>query len=332
MSTTNHHVIFERYGEAAVLQFRETDVPAYGPGEVLLRTSAIGVNYSDALRRRDAYFMPTPLPYVPGTEVVGTILQAGAGVEAPYLPGTRVLAILPAGGGYAEYVTAAAQYCVPLPPQIDDRTATGIFVQGSTARLMITQLAGDLAGKTVLVNAAAGGVGSLLVQMAKLGGARVIGAAGGAAKQDVVRELGADAAVDYRIAGWSDRVREATGGRGVDIAFEMVGGEVYNESLRTLAPGGHLIVYGCASGVQGAVEPERFVDHNWRQSGFNLAHYLQQHNAVWQQALGEVIGLLASGQLRVRTAKTFPLDRAAEAHRQLEARETTGKVVLLTRA
>lgn len=332
MTTTNHHVLFERYGDAGVLEYRETGVPACGPGEVLLRTSAIGVNYSDALRRRNAYFLPTPLPYVPGTEVVGTVLEAGAGVEAPYLPGTRVLAILPAGGGYAELVTAAAPYCVPLPPAIDDRTATGIFVQGSTAQLMITHLAGDLAGKTVLVNAAAGGVGSLLVQLAKLGGARVIGAAGGSAKGEVVRELGADVAVDYRQAGWSERVREANGGRGVDVVFEMVGGEVYNESLRALAPGGHLIVYGCASGVQGRVDPEHFVDENLTQTGFNLAYYLQHRNPDWQQALGAVIGLLASGQLRVRTAKTFPLERAAEAHRQLEARETTGKVVLLTRA
>ena len=331
MTTTNHHVTFDRYGDADVLHFRESAIPECGPGQVLLRVGAIGVNYSDILRRRDRYFMPTPLPYVPGTEVVGEIVASGEGVAAPLTEGARVLAILPSGGGYAEYVTAAAPYCVPLPPEIDDRTATAIFVQGSTAQLMIAQLAGELEGKTVLINAAAGGVGSLLVQLAKLGGARVIGAAGGAEKGKIVRELGADAAVDYRAAGWSERVREANGGRGVDVVFEMVGGEVYNESLRALAPGGHLIVYGCASGVQGTVDPEYFVDHNLRQSGFNLAHYLQHHNPVWQRALGDVMGVLASGRLRVRAAQTYPLERAAEAHRQLEARETTGKVVLLTR-
>ncbi len=329
MTTTNHQITFERYGDPSVLQFRSGDLPTPGPGEVLLRVSAIGVNYSDVLRRRNTYFMPTPLPYVPGTEVVGTIEGTGPGIDAPFAHGTRVLAILPRGGGYAEYVTASVQYCIPLPPQIDDATATAIFVQGSTAQLMVTQLAGDVSGKTVVINAAAGGVGSLLVQLCKLRGGRVIAAAGGPEKLRVASALGADATVDYRSPDWSQQVRAANRGRGADLIFEMVGGEVYNESLRALAPGGHLIVYGCASGEQGRVDPEHFVDENIRQSGFNLAHYLQHYNPLWQQALGEVIGLLAGGQLRVRTAMTFPLAEAAEAHRRLEARATTGKVVLI---
>ena len=329
MKTTTHQIIFERYGDPHVLQFRGAAVPVFGPGEVSLRVSAIGVNYSDVLRRRNTYFMPTPLPYVPGTEVVGTIEELGPDIDAPLALGRRVLAILPQGGGYAEHVTAHARYCIPLPPGIDDATATAIFVQGSTAQLMVTHLAGVLSGKTVLIHAAAGGVGSLLVQLCKLQDARVIAAAGGPSKLEVASALGADVTVDYRSPNWSEQVREGNDGRGADTIFEMVGGEVYNESLRALAPGGHMIVYGCASGEQGRVDPEHFVDKNIWQSGFNLAHYLQHHNPLWQRALGEVIDLLAGGQLRVRTAITFPLAEAAEAHRRLEARKTTGKVVLL---
>ena len=323
-------VSFNRYGQSDVLQVVEAEKPQAQAGEVLIKVQAIGVNYSDILRRRNAYFMPTPLPYVLGTEAVGTIEALGESVGEPYAIGTRVLAILPQSGGYSTHVTANAQYCVPLPPNIDDKAATAIFVQGSTAQLMVSQIAGDLKGKTVLVNAAAGGVGSILVQLAKMGGAKVIGAGSSEVKLETATAMGADAVVNYAREGWSAEVKKANEGRGVDVIFEMVGGEVYNESLKCLAQGGHLIVYGCASGVQGKVHPEHFVDENIRQSGFNLAFYIQHKMPLWQEALGAVIGMLAQGQLRIETPQTFPLEAAAEAHRQIEARMTTGKVVLLT--
>lgn len=330
MTKTMKQVLLNHYGSPDELTLVETNIPQPKAGEVVIKVEAIGVNYSDTLRRRNLYFQPTPLPYVLGSEAVGQIVAVGEGVTAPYLIGATVLAILPFGGGYAEYVSAIAQYCVPLPPNIDAKTATAIFVQGSTAQLMISQVAKDLKDKTVLINAAAGGVGSLLVQLAKMNGAKVIAACSSDEKLKVAKANGADALVNYSIPNWSEKVKEANNGKGVDIAFEMVGGTIYNETVKSLAQGGHLIIYGCASGVQGHIHPEHFVDENITQSGFNLAFYITTMPQVWQEALGTVIGLIAQGKLKIETPKTFALKDAAEAHRQIEARQTTGKVVLTT--
>lgn len=321
-------VRIDTYGSPEVMRIVETDVPTPGPGEVSIRVEAIGVNYSDTLRRRNQYFQPTPLPYVLGSEAVGQIVALGEGVAEPFAEGITVLAILPFGGGYSEYLIARAEFCVPLPPGIEADAATAIFVQGSTAQLMVSQVAPDLGGKTVLVNAAAGGVGSLLVQLAKMNGAKVIAASSSDEKLKFAESFGADATVNYALPNWSEQVKAANGGKGVDVVFEMVGGEVYNESLKSLAQGGQIIVYGAASGKQGSVHPEYFVDENISQSGFNLAFFINNKMPIWQEALGTVIGLLAQGKLKVETAKTFSLANAAEAHRQIEARRTTGKVVL----
>jgi len=328
MTIQTKQIVLTQYGSPEVLQWVDAKVPAPKAGEVVIKTEAIGVNYSDTLRRRNKYFQPTPLPYVLGSEAVGEIVDVGEGVNNPYTTGTRVLAILPAGGGYSEYVTAIAQYCVPLPPNISSGEATGIFVQGSTAQLMLSQVAKDVKGKSVLITAAAGGVGSLLVQLAKLNGAKVFAASSSNEKLETAKANGADVLINYAQAGWSEQLRKANNGNGVGLAFETVGGEVYNETVKSLAAGGHLIIYGCASGVQGNIHPEYFVDENLTQSGFNLAHFITTKMPLWQEALGAVIGMVAQGQLKISTAKTFALKDAAEAHRQLEARQTTGKIVL----
>ena len=158
------------YGSADVLQLTTGDIPSLQNNEVLIKVQAIGVNYSDILRRRNTYFMPTPLPYILGVEAVGIIEELGEGVSANGLAaGQRVLAILPNGGAYAEYIAADSQYCIPLPPSIDSLAATALFVQGSTAHLLIHQIAADIKGKSILVHAGAGGVGSLLIQLGKTG-------------------------------------------------------------------------------------------------------------------------------------------------------------------
>jgi NADPH:quinone reductase len=329
MTNKFKQVLLSAYGAPEVLTLVEADVPQPKPGEVIIQTEAIGVNFSDTLRRRNQYFMPTPLPYVLGSEAVGEIIAVGEGVAAPYSLGARVLAILPFGGGYAECVAAQAQYCVPIPPHLDAKAATAIFVQGSTAQLMISQLAQDLKGKSVLVNAAAGGVGSLLVQLAKMGGAKVLAGSSSDEKLEAAKANGADVLINYSKPNWGVELKNQNGGNGVDIAFEMVGGEVYNETVKSLAPGGQLIIYGCASGIQGTIHPEYFVDENLSQIGFNLAHFITHQTAVWQEALGAVIGMVAQGQLNISTPHTFLLRDAAEAHLQIEARKTTGKVVLV---
>jgi len=318
------------YGSPQVLQLVETEIPTPKAGEVLVKAKAIGVNYSDILRRKNTYFQETPLPFVLGTEVVGEIVSVGEGVTIPYVLGTTVLAILPQASGYSEYVTAIAQYCVPLPPEMDTEKATAIFVQGTTAQLMISQVAKDLKDKTVLVNASAGGVGSLLVQLAKLNGAKVIGASSSDAKLEISKKLGADLIVNYSKPDWSNEVKNLTDGKGVDIVFEMVGGEVYNQSLKSLKQGGQIIVFGCASGVQGNIHPEFFVDENITQSGFNLAYFINNKMELWQQALETVIGLLMQGKLKVEIDHRYALEDASSAHEAIENRRTTGKVILTT--
>lgn len=317
-----------QFGSPDVLKLVETDIPQPNVGEVLIKVKAIGVNYSDILRRRNQYFQPTTLPYILGSEVVGEIVSVGEGVNEPYLIGASILAILPNGGGYSEYVVNVAEYCVPLPENIDVKAATAIFVQGSTAQLMILQIAKDLEDKTVLINASAGGVGSLLVQLAKLNGAKVIAASSSEEKLRVSKSNGADAIINYSKVNWSELVKEVNEGKGVDFAFEMVGGEVYNETVKSLKQGGQLIVYGCASGVQGNIHPEYFVDENISQVGFNLAFYIRTKPQIWQESVKTIIGLIADGKLKIETSKTFELKDAAEAHRQIELRQTTGKVVL----
>lgn len=320
----------QEYGAPEVLKLVETEIPTPNTGEVLVKVKTIGVNYSDTLRRKNTYFQETPLPFVLGTEAVGEIVSVGEGVTAPYVVGTTVLAILPQASGYSEYVCAIAQYCVPLPPEMDTEKATAIFVQGTTAQLMISQVAMNLKDKTVLVNASAGGVGSLLVQLAKLNGATVIGASSSDAKLQLSKKLGADYTVNYSKPDWSNKVNDLTDGKGVDIVFEMVGGEVYNESLKCLKQGGHIIVFGCASGVQGTIHPEFFVDENITQSGFNLAYFINNKMELWQQALETVIGLLMQGNLKVKIAHRYALEDASSAHEAIENRETTGKVILTT--
>lgn len=321
-------VELSQFGSPDELKLVERKIPLPKSGEVIIKTEAIGVNYADILRRRNQYFQPTPLPYVLGAEAVGKIIAVGEGVGEPYSVGTKVLAILPGGGGYSEYVAAIAQYCIILPPNIEAKTATAIFVQGSTAQLMIAQVAKNVKGKSVLINAASGGVGSILVQLAKLNGAKVIAASSNADKLHIAKANGADITLNYSEPNWSEKLKAANNGKGVDIAFEMVGGEVYNETIKSLAQGGQLIIYGCASGVQGNIHPEYFVDQNITQSGFNLAFYIGNKMQLWQEVMGTVIGLIVQGQLKIQTPKTFALTDAAEAHRQIENRKTTGKVVL----
>lgn len=318
------------YGKAEVLDLVSKPIPDPQPGELLIRMEAAGVNYSDVLRRRNTYFMPTPLPYTLGAEAVGEVIARGAGVnEGQFQNGQRVLAILPYGGGYSEYLTASAAYCIPLPPNISATAATALFVQGSTAHLILHQVAGDITGKTVLIHAAAGGVGSLLVQLAKLAGAKVVAAAGTASKLKVAEQLGADAGVNYSQTDWTNRVIGKNGGEKVDLILEMVGGRIFTESFTCLKAGGTMIVYGAASGEKGIIHSEHYVDESHHLQSFNLAHFIQHKPEQWQASLGAMIGLLAEGKIEVLVDRTYSLAEAALAHQQLEDRKTTGKLVLV---
>lgn len=325
-------VQIRRFGGPEVFEVVDTPTPRPAPGQVLVRVRASGVNFSETLMRQNRYAVTPALPAILGNEVAGVIQEVGEGVEGIEV-GMRVAAPLFAAGafvgGYADHVVIDSDYVVPLPDELSFQESTALMVQGLTA-LHLTRQAPPK-DKTVLVSAAAGGVGSLLVQLAKRAGARtVIAAASSSAKLEVARSLGADAGVDYTRADWVDRARAASDGRGPDIIYESVGGSVTAASLEALAPLGRLVVYG-ALNIQkfqlGVPELLGLIFKNQSVTGFAVAPLLTPEKL--RSGLAELFGLAVRGELRVTIAATFPLERVAEAHRALEERRTTGKTVLV---
>jgi len=312
-----------------VLEVVELPAPLPQAGEVLVRVRAAGINFFEVLMRADRYAVTPQLPMFPGVEVAGVVEAIGQGVDVA-LKGKRVAAPLFASqrpfGGYAEQVVISADLAVPLPDDVSFEEATALMVQGLTALHLLRQ--SPPAGRTVLVPAAAGGVGSLLVQLAKAKGAgKVIAAAGGAGKIELALSLGADVAIDYTNPDLTARVRELTGGQGADIIYDTVGGALTALSLQALAPGGELVF--AALGRYG-LEPsdlEAMIGRNQSLRGFALLPLLSPQ--VLRASLSELFQLTASGRLRVAIGGRFPLDQAGEAHQLLEERRSTGKVVLM---
>jgi NADPH2:quinone reductase len=300
-------------------------VPAPGAGEVRLRVEAAGVNFIDTYKRSGLY--PVPLPHILGQEAAGVVTAVGAGVT-DFKVGDRVASAAVTGAYAAEALAPAAQ-TVRVPPGVSAQLAAAVLLQGMTAHY----LAGDTwplqPGDTALVHAAAGGVGLLLVQIAKKRGARVLATAGTAAKAQLAREAGADAVCVYTREDFSAAARAFTGGRGVDVAYDGVGKDTFEGSLASLRPRGLLASYGNSSG---AVPP--FAPLVLAQKGSlfftrpTLAHYTATP-AELRARSGDLFAWIADGTLSVRIGATFPLAAAADAHRALEGRGTTGKVLLL---
>jgi NADPH2:quinone reductase len=326
-------VQFSRFGAPEVLEVVEKPTPVPARGQVLVRVRAAGINFSDTLMRQNRYAVTPELPAIPGTEVAGTIERLGEGVGNLKV-GTRVAVPLfatgSAVGGYVDHVVVEAVLVVPLPDALSFESAMALMIQGLTALYMPRQISPK--GKTVLVNAAAGGVGSLLVQLAKRAGAKtVIAAASSAGKLDFARALGADAGVDYTKPDWIDAVRAASGGNGPDIIYESVGGNITKDCLQALAPGGELVIYG-ALNIQGfdfgVPELIGLIFKNQSLTGFALPTLLTPVGL--KEGLAELFDLAGRGELKVTIGATYPLERAADAHRALEGRETTGKLVLVS--
>ena len=320
-------VRFHQTGGPEVLVLEDVPIPTPGSGEVLIRVEATGINYADVMRRNgDPYPEPSPTPFVPGIEVAGTVEAHGPGVDAPAV-GTSVFAS-PACGGYAQYVTAAATQVMPLPPGLTSVLAATLVVQGLTAALVLREAGRLVQGETVVVEAAAGGVGSVAVQLARLFGAsKVIGLAGNAAKCATARQLGADEAIDYTDPSWPRTVRRLTGGRGTDLLLEMTGGVTLSRALQALAPFGRMVVYGQASRQTPHIATQRLVVPNHSITGFYLGAYIGRRDLI-RSTLEDLIGYVLDKRLELQVGAVWPLARASEAHRLLEGRKTTGKVVL----
>lgn len=313
------------YGGPEVLQPIDLPAPRPGPGELLVRVEAAGVNFIDVYQRTGLY--PGPLPFVPGEEGAGVIDALGEGVSG-FRIGERVAWAM-VRGAYAEHALVGADRAIAVPETVGPRLAAALMLQGMTAHYLCTSTYPLKAGDTCLVHAAAGGVGLLLVQMARRRGARVIGTVSTPEKAHLAREVGADDVILYTEVAFAEAVRELTGGRGVEVVYDSVGRATAEGSLASLAPRGMLVFYGNSSGPAPAIDP---LNLTRRGSLFltrpSLAHYVADRPSLEARA-GEVLGEAAAGRLRVRIHRTYPLADAAQAHRDLEERRSSGKLLLV---
>ncbi|MGV9376228.1 zinc-binding dehydrogenase [Nonomuraea sp. NPDC003707] len=312
------------FGGPEVLVPGEAPDPVAGPGQVVVEVAVAGVTFVETQIRRgtDQWHARPELPYVPGGLVAGRVSSAGEGVDPAWV-GRRVIAGTGETGGFAERAVAAAEDLFPVPDELELPEAVALHSDGSTAQGLI-EGAKVRPGEWVLVEAAAGGVGSLLVQLARTAGARVVGAARGSRKLDLIRELGAEAAVDYSEPGWTGRVLEATGGAGPDVVFDGVGGEIGRAAFEVTARGGRFSVHGASSGEVTVVDPARREDVDV--IGIEQLFDFGPHLARWAE---QMMAQAAAGLIRPVIGQTFPLERAADAHAAIEHRTALGKTLLL---
>jgi NADPH2:quinone reductase len=316
----------DQTGGDEVLVYRDVPQPIPGVGEVLIRVEAAGVNFSDIMWRRGDYDIPTPVPFIPGAEVAGTVVAVGPGVTS-FEIGTAVVSA-PPSGGYAQFVVAPTAATFPIPKGISPIEVVSLMAQGLTGVLALRKSARLAPGETVLVEAAAGGVGSFAVQLAKLYGAgKVIAAASSPEKRAIAEALGADASVDYTAPGWAKAVRDLTDGRGVDVVLDLAGGDTTAQALEALAPFGRLVVIGKAAGEAPAISPWALEHGNQSIVGFRIFGFAQTPSII-QEALGELIGFVLAGKLKLPSGGAFPLAKAADVHRLIEDRKSVGKIVL----
>ncbi len=306
------------------MQLVDGPVPAPGPKQALVRMAASGVNFIDVYFRTGLY--KADLPVSLGSEGAGTVEAVGADV-AEVAPGDRV-AYAMARGSYAEYAVVPAALLVKIPDQIDFATAAAAMLQGMTAHYLTHSTYPLTSGKTCLVHAAAGGAGGLIVQMAKMRGARVFGTVSTEDKAQIARQHGVDEAILYTTLDFETEVKRLTGGAGVDVVYDSVGKTTFEKSLNCLRPRGLLALFGQSSGP---VPPFDAAILNAKGSLFltrpSLGHYLLTRQELLWRA-GDVLGWVASGQLKLRIDRTYPLAEAASAHRALEGRQTAGKLLL----
>ncbi len=313
-------------GGPEVLRPAQIDEPLPGPGEVLVRQTFAGVNYIDTAFRRGA--IERELPFVPGREGAGTIVALGAGV-AGVAVGDRVgYSETPWLGGYAEVNRVPFSEIVPIPDDVDDATACALMLQGLTAQYLCASTYAVQAGDTVLVHAAAGGVGALLVQLAKRRGARVIATAGGPEKVALALGDGADEGIDYRTTDFAPEVMRLTGGGGVAVAYDAVGRDTWGRSMSVLRRRGMLVLYGTSSGPVPPLDVQRLgAAGSLYVTRPTLTDYKRERAELLGRA-NDLFDAVRAGALRVRIGARYALTEAAEAHRALEARETAGKLLL----
>lgn len=306
----------EEFGGPEVLQVADVPEPTPGDGQLLIDVDHAGVNYADTHQAEDSYLAPQELPLVPGAEAVGRTAD-----------GRRVVALL--NGGYAEKAVAHRSLTFEVPDEVQDGQALALVLQGLTAYHLLRTSAQLRDGETVVVHAAAGGVGSLAVQLAKrFGAGTVIGSASSEEKRQLATDLGADVVIDSRADDMKAAIEEAAGGK-VDVVLDMTGGATTDGSLRALAPFGRLAFYGMASRRPPSdVSPGVLMQRSWGVVGFWLAHCMRRPDRYLAGPMDEMLRLVADGELRPVVGDTYALSDAGQAHRDLRERRTVGKLLL----
>ena len=320
-------VCVERYGDATALSCISVAAPLPAANEVRIRQQAIGVNYIDVYTRT-GYFNLIDPPAIPGMEAAGTVIDCGSSVRH-LKPGDRVAYACAPPGAYSSVRTMNADLVLPLPDYIDNDTAAAVMLKGVTAWFLLNKVHTLKSGETALVYAPAGGVGHLLVQWASAMGARVIGATSSQGKAKQALEAGADTVLVPGNHSLEQQVTEATGGVGVDVVFDAVGFDSFDHSIAALRPGGHLVSYGQASGDIGARDIGSFAARSLKLSRPNYGHYTDTREKI-TKAADAVWAALKAGTISVNIGQTFALADAANAHRAIESRQTTGSTLLLT--
>ena len=317
-------VVIDKIGGPEVMKIAEVPRPEVKPGTVLIKVRAAGINFADTLFRRGEYMMQPQLPDTPGLEAAGEIEAVGAGVTN-LKPGQRVAAL--GSKMYAEYALAPATQVIPIPESLNFESAAAIPIQVLTAWHMLHTAHQAGPGQTVLVHSAAGGVGIVAVQIAKAAGARVIGTVSSDSKAALAKEYGADDVINYATKDFAEEAKRITGGRGVDLILDAVGSTM-DKGMTCLAPFGHLILYGRSGGMPEPINPFRLFDRSVKVSGFTL-YTVAAVPDVMRRGIEESFRLIADGKVKLLVGKSFPLAQAAEAHKFMESRQSTGKLVLI---
>jgi NADPH2:quinone reductase len=305
----------KEFGGPENFEYVDLPDPEPGPGQALIEVARVGVNFADTHSTRNDYLAKQELPLVPGAEVSGRTTD-----------GRRVAALL-GSGGYAQKVVAPAATLVPVPDEVDDDQAAGLLLQGLTAMALVGRCARIEPGETIVIEAAAGGTGTLAVQLAKRAGATVIGLASSEEKRALVSELGADATVDSRAEELGAAIREANGGDRVDAVLHMSGGDAFDQEMEVLAPLGRMVVFGIASREQRDVSTAALLRGSKTVVGFWLAHLLSRPDLIGPM-IGELFSAAAKGEITATIGEVYPLSEAARAHQDIVARRTSGKLLL----
>jgi NADPH2:quinone reductase len=320
-------MVVRELGGPGSLEREELDAVSADPGQVVMDVSATGCNFFDILITQGKYQVRPELPFSPGAEVAGTVRGVGEGVER-FSVGDRVSAFLEYGG-FASTVAAPQERVFPMPPQMTFEEAAALGIVYQTSYVGLVRRANLREGETLLVHAAAGGVGLAAVQIGVALGARVIGTAGTPDKLDLVKQHGADAVINYREDDWVARVKELTDGRGADVIYDPVGGDTFDLSMKCIAFEGRILVIGFASGRIPSAQMSRVLVKNFSLVGLHWGLYFEKNLRVLQDTQEALSRLYAAGKIAPVVSATYPLTEAAAALEALGARRTTGKVVLI---